>query len=84
MAEESRARRGQSAPTVWASGAGEDRISYGLPGRDGSLRFRFYRGEEIYMTLVSTVGLRAWITLDRSNGRIKSHFADGGKECGKE
>jgi hypothetical protein len=63
-----------SPPTPWASFGGYDRIRYGVPDRDGSLKFRFHRGEEIYKTLVSTVGLHARITVDRSNGRISVAF----------
>jgi hypothetical protein len=61
-------------PTPWASDAGSDRISYGLPGRDGALRFRFYPGHPNYKTLVTTPGLMARIALDRTSGRISVTF----------
>jgi hypothetical protein len=44
------------APTVWAHGAGQDKIVYGLPGADGTLRFRFSLGDPVYRKLVSTPG----------------------------
>jgi hypothetical protein len=80
MVEEAKTRRMQSLPTPWADGGGRDRICYGIPERDGSLRFRFYPGHPNYKTLVSTPGLTARIALDRSNGRISVRFLNRRKD----
>jgi hypothetical protein len=72
MAEESARHWQQSAPTPWASGAGQERLCYGIPDRDGSLRFR--PGDPSYTKLVSTPGLSARIVLDRTSGRISVLF----------
>jgi hypothetical protein len=80
MVEQSRRGGGHSLPTPWASGAGRDQIRYGIPDRDGSLKFRFHRGEGVYKTLVGTPGLRARIALDRSNGRISVRFLNRRKD----
>lgn len=58
------------APTVWASGGGQSKISFGLPGDDETLRFRFARGDLVYRKLVSTPGLRATIVVDRASSQI--------------
>jgi hypothetical protein len=59
------------APTVWAAGAGQDRVSFGLP--DGNaLRFRFHRGHPVYKALVSTPGLSARFVVDRGTAQILS------------
>ena len=55
-------------------------LRYGIADRDGSLKFGFHRGEEIYKTLVGTPGLRARIALDRSNGRISVRFLNRRKD----
>jgi hypothetical protein len=44
------------APTVWAHGAGQDRIGFGLPGDDGTMRFRFSLRDPVYKKLVGTPG----------------------------
>jgi hypothetical protein len=61
---------GDAAPTVWAAGAGHDRIAYGLPGDAETLRFRFSRGDPNYRKLVSTPGLTATVVVDRENSQI--------------
>jgi hypothetical protein len=80
MVEESRRGGGHSRPTPWADGNGASQICYGIPDRDGSLRFRFYPGHPNYKTLVSTPGLTARIALDRSNGRISVRFLNRRKD----
>ena len=59
-----------TAPTVWAAGAGQDRICFGLPGDDGTMRFRFSLRDPVYKKLVSTPGLAATIVVDRSSSHI--------------
>jgi hypothetical protein len=58
--------------TVWASGAGESQIAYGMPARDGAMRFRFHDEHPAYRKLVSTPGLRARIFVDRGGRGILS------------
>ena len=65
-------RTGGMAPTVWAAGAGHDKIAPGLPGDDGTLRFRYSRGDPNYGTMVSTPGLRATFVVDRETSHIMS------------
>jgi hypothetical protein len=61
------------ARTPWANGAGQSQIAFGLPTDDGAaLEFRFHVGNPVYRELVSTPGLRAWITMDRGTGQIIS------------
>src|SRR5688572_18618959 len=55
-----------SARTVFAAGV------LGLPGDDGSLRFRFYAGYPNYKRLVSTPGLGATVVVDRASSQIMS------------
>jgi hypothetical protein len=74
MVEESRRGGGHSRPTPWADGNGASQICYGIPDRDGSLRFRFYPGHPNYAALVGTPGLAARIALDRTTGRITVWF----------
>jgi hypothetical protein len=59
-----------TAPTVSAAGAGQAQIALGLPGDDGTIRFRFSRGDPNYQKLVSTPGLTATIVVDRSSSHI--------------
>jgi hypothetical protein len=51
---------------VYAAGAGQTRVAYGLPTDedDRALAFRFGIGDPVYRRLVSTVGLRARIAVD--------------------
>jgi hypothetical protein len=58
------------APLVWAHGPGRREIARGQPGEDGSLRFRFERGDPSYRQLVSTPGLAATVVVDRATSRI--------------
>jgi hypothetical protein len=58
------------APAPWASGAGQREIARGVPAGDGSLHFKFRRGDPAYKQLVSTPGLGAIITVDRASSRI--------------
>ena len=71
------------AATVWAAGAGESRIAYGLPtdADDRALAFRFAVGDPVYRRLVSTVGLRARIAVDTAatTGREIIGVAFGGR-----
>jgi hypothetical protein len=58
------------APTVWAAGAGQQQIAYGLPADGDALKFRFPRGDGVYTRLVSTPGLRATFVVDRGSSQI--------------
>jgi hypothetical protein len=55
---------------VWAHGLGRREIARGQPVDDGSLRFRFERGDSAYRELVSTPGLAAVVTVDRETAQI--------------
>jgi hypothetical protein len=70
--ESERRRFHGTAPTVWARGAGQDRIALGLPGDDGTMRFRFSPGDPNYKKLVATPGLSATIVVDRGSSHILS------------
>jgi hypothetical protein len=71
QAEAAASGRYAGPPTVWASGGGETKIAYGLPGDDGtSMRFRFSPGDPVYKKLVSMPGLRATIVVDRASSNI--------------
>ena len=59
-----------TAPTVWAAGAGQDKIRFGLPGHDGTMRFGFSLRDPSYKKLVSTSGLAATIVVDRESSHI--------------
>ena len=63
-------RRHDDTPTVWANGAGRSQITYGTPGDNGTLRFRFHPAEQVYEDLVSTPGLAATIVVDRATSTI--------------
>jgi hypothetical protein len=52
------------------SAPGQRQIARGQPGRDGSLRFHFARGNPAYQKLVSNPGLKATIVLDRATATI--------------
>jgi hypothetical protein len=54
---------------VYAHGAGQQRIAFGLTTADNALAFRFRVGDSTYRRLVSTPGLRAFITVDRVGRR---------------
>lgn len=41
------------APALWAHRAGKDKIVYGLPGDDGTMRFRFPLRDPNYKKLVA-------------------------------
>jgi hypothetical protein len=56
------------AQTVWAAGAGKRNIAIGHPTADNALAFTFRRGDPVYKRLVSTPGLRAFVTVDRLAG----------------
>jgi hypothetical protein len=59
--------------TVWAAGAGQSQVAFGLPtDDDAALEFRFHVGNPVYRKLVSTPGLRARIAIDRQSGQIIS------------
>jgi hypothetical protein len=63
----------QVRPRKWcAGGAGHDKIVFGLPGDDGTMRFRFSRGDPNYRKLVGTPGLAATIVVDRETRQILS------------
>jgi hypothetical protein len=49
---------------------GRRNVCEGLPQDDGTVRFKFERGNELYRQLVSTPGLSAIATVDRATGRI--------------
>jgi hypothetical protein len=66
-------RIGGTAPTVWAAGAGHDKVAFGLPGDDETLRFRFSPGDPNYRKLVNTPGLTARI-VDRSGHIVFVRF----------
>ena len=57
-------------PGVWATGAGQPRISFGLPTDDNALEFQFDGRDAVFRELVSTPGLRARIGVDRANRQI--------------
>src|SRR5829696_4234179 len=61
---------GNYARDVWASGAGRREIARGKPAADGSLRFKFERGDPSYMALVSTPWLGAIVVVDRASSQI--------------
>jgi hypothetical protein len=49
QAEAAAFRRSGGGPrTVWASGAGQAQIAYGLPAGDDALAFRFHVGHPVY------------------------------------
>lgn len=48
------------------------RIAYGLPGDDGTMRFRFSPGDPNDKKLVATPGLSATIVVDRGSSHIMS------------
>ena len=54
-----------TAPTVWAAGAGQAKIVYGLAGDHDTMRFRFPLRDPNYKKLVATRGLAATIGLGR-------------------
>jgi len=60
------------APTLWAHRAGKDKIVYGLPGDDGTMRFRFPLRDPNYKKLVATPGLSATIVVDCASSHILS------------
>jgi hypothetical protein len=57
-------------PTVWAHGAGETDIAWGLPGDKLTLLFHFPAGKEVYTKLVSQPGLTCFVMVDRSSQRF--------------
>ena len=72
---------GRTARRCVAHGPGRREIGRGQPGEDGSLRFRFERGDPAYRALVSTPGLAASVVVDRASGRImgvRFHNRKGG------
>jgi hypothetical protein len=56
------------APQVWAY-AGRRRVARGVPA-DGSLSFRFDRGDPVYRELATAPRLSAAVVVDRSRARI--------------
>jgi hypothetical protein len=64
-----RAQARADSKTVWANGAGESRVAFGLPTADNALEFRFHVGDPVYRELVSSPGLHARIAVDRANPR---------------
>jgi hypothetical protein len=63
---------GGPVPKPWPNGAGHDKIAFGLPGDDQTMRFRFSPGDPNYRKLVSTPGLTARIVMDRATSHILS------------
>ena len=57
---------------MWAHGSGQDKIRFGLPGDDGTMRFRFAPDDTNYSKLVATPGLAATIVVDRESSDIMS------------
>jgi hypothetical protein len=57
------------APQVWAY-AGPRRVARGVPDMDGTLHFRFSRGDPIYRELAITPKLSAAVVVDRARARI--------------
>jgi hypothetical protein len=62
---------GRYGETVWAHGAGRREISRGEPAEDGSLRFKFRRGDPAYKELVGTP-MSAVIVVDSWSSSILS------------
>ena len=58
---------GSATPTLWAHGAGETNIAWGLPGDNLTLSFHFPAGKEVYTKLVSQPGLACFVMVDRSS-----------------
>jgi len=67
---QARGSRHFGPPTVWARGAGKDKVAQGIPGDNGTLQFRFGKGDPVYRKLVSTPGLTATIVVDRATSTI--------------
>lgn len=57
------------APQVWAY-AGRRRVARGVPDADGTLRFRFSRGDPVFRELATTPRLSAALVVDRARARI--------------
>ena len=67
-----RTERDRTGPTVWADGAGQRQIAFGLPGENATLRFHFpvSNGNTAYAALVSKPGLVATVEVDRDKAQI--------------
>jgi hypothetical protein len=66
-----------AVPTLWASGAGQTEIAYGVPGDNLSLRFHFPAvADSPYTKLVSQPGLSAFVTVDRSTGWVYGRISE--------
>jgi hypothetical protein len=57
---------------VWAAGAGEAQVAFGLPAGSDALEFRFAIGDPVYRQVVSTPGLRARSAVETANRQILS------------
>jgi hypothetical protein len=64
----------RSAPAPWANGAGEHDIARGVPAADGSLHFKFRRGDPVYS---SWCPRRAWARLLWLTGRPAATWVFG-------
>jgi len=72
---------GSATPTVWAHGAGETNIAWGLPGDKLTLLFHFPAGKEVYTKLVSQPGLTCFVMVDRSSQWFTGvRFRHGGRD----
>jgi hypothetical protein len=72
---------GSATPTVWAHGAGETNIAWGLPGDNLTLSFHFPTGREVYTKLVSQPGLTCFVLVDRGSGLFTGvRFRHGGRD----
>lgn len=59
-----------AALPVWGHVGGRRGVCQGVPQEDGTVQFRFERGNPVYRELVSTPGLSAIATIDRGTGKI--------------
>ena len=57
-----------AAPFLWAHGAGQTDIVFGVPGDNLMLLFHFPPGKDSYRELVSKPGLAAFVTVEKSSG----------------
>jgi hypothetical protein len=55
---------------VWGHVGDRREVCQGVPQEDGTVQFRFERGNPVYRELVSTPGLSAIATIDRGTGKI--------------
>jgi hypothetical protein len=68
-----------AVPSLYAHGAGQRDIAFGLPTANLTLSFHFPVGKTEYRDLVSQPGLRAYVTVDKSSGWFMSVTFKGGR-----